>query len=140
MAYVNSGIEIKNTHYNWKMILVIALFLCGVVLLVILKLLNPAMDPQALFSAKPEIPSPSHAVITPKHTAVSASSSAAIKSDVGTHLAKPVVQSASTTPVISLVDPVVKSSVEPTQSNTIKSGPQTGIVCSAEDHDAQLCQ
>jgi hypothetical protein len=39
-----------------------------------------------------------------------------------------------------LVDPVVKSSVEPTQSNTIKSGPQTGIVCSAEDHDAQLCQ
>ena len=41
MAYVNSGIEMKSAHYDWKIIIVIALFLGAVTVLVVLKLVYP---------------------------------------------------------------------------------------------------
>ena len=56
MAYVNSGIEMKSAHYDWKIIIVIALFLGAVTVLVVLKLVYPDFEPGKLLSAASQVP------------------------------------------------------------------------------------
>ena len=50
MAYMNSGIEMKTSQYDWKMIALIMLFLGVVAVLVTVKLLFPDMTKEKLFS------------------------------------------------------------------------------------------
>lgn len=103
MAYVNSGIEMKSAHYDWKIIIVIALFLAAVTVLVALKLVYPEFEPGKLLSAASQVP-------------------VASAEPVMEHPASP---AKAKTPT---VNPIHKASVA------------SGIVCSAEDREAQLCQ
>jgi hypothetical protein len=154
MAYVNSGIEMKNTHYNWKMILLIALFLCVVALLAILKLLNPAMDPSALFSAKSAMPSPSQAVMPvsksamntlvskpkPVDTSSTIPSSTVEPSTTAAHVDSAIVHPALPSPVAQPTHVDLTSSAKRIPPMPSKTESPHEIACSAEDRDAQLCQ
>ncbi len=62
MAYVNSGIEMKTSQYDWKIIGFIILLLVAVCALVTIKLLFPDMTQEKLFSV---LSSSSPAVIPP---------------------------------------------------------------------------
>jgi hypothetical protein len=59
MAYVNSGIEMKSAHYDWKIIIVIALFLAVVTVLVALKLVYPNFEPGKLLAGGTQLSSAS---------------------------------------------------------------------------------
>lgn len=50
MAYVNSGIEMKTSQYDWRIIGFIILLLVAVCALVTIKLLFPDMTQEKLFS------------------------------------------------------------------------------------------
>ena len=126
MAYVNSGIEMKSAHYDWRLIIGIALFLGVVTVLVTLKLVYPDFEPGKWLSAASQEPvasaGPVKAAITP----------------VATPKTKPI-------PVIA-VKPLEAHAILPAKvktpavSLTEKTGVTAGIVCSAEDREAQLCQ
>lgn len=57
MAYMNSGIEMKTSQYDWKMIGLIMLFLAVVAVLVTVKLLFPEMTKEKLFAMLNSAPS-----------------------------------------------------------------------------------
>lgn len=159
MAYVNSGIAMKNTYYDWRIIILIALFLGVVTVLVILKLLYPDLEPQTLFSTV----SPSASVTAaPANTVTPARVVAAVTSPAVTAPASsaPATVNASTAEAINAITPARISKAEaPTTSpppmerpvvaateNTQPVRPATnvsatsGIVCAAEDREAQLCR
>ncbi|MFB0975001.1 MAG: hypothetical protein QMB71_02630 [Tolumonas sp.] len=57
MAYVNSGIEMKTSQYDWKMIALIILFLAAVAVLVTFRLLFPEITKEKLFAMLNSAPS-----------------------------------------------------------------------------------
>jgi hypothetical protein len=126
MAYVNSGIEMKSAHYDWRLIIGIALFLGAVTVLVALKLVYPDFEPGKLLSTTSQEPvasaGPVKAAITP----------------AAPPKTKPI-------PVIA-VKPLVAPAILPAKVKTPavspaeKAGVTAGIICSAEDREAQLCQ
>lgn len=125
MAYVNSGIEMKSAHYDWKIIIVIALFLGGVTVLVALKLVYPDFEPGKLLSAASQVPTASAEpakTITPVATPKTKPASITVSKPVIEHPASPA------------------KAKPPTISPVNKTGVAAGIVCSAEDREAQLCQ
>jgi len=129
MAYVNSGIEMKSAHYDWKIIIVIALFLAAVTVLVALKLVYPEFEPGKLLSAASQVPVASAEPVKNVRPAQVQATTPKIKPEPIT-IAKPVMEHPASpakakTPT---VNPIHKASVA------------SGIVCSAEDREAQLCQ
>ncbi len=126
MAYVNSGIEMKSAHYDWKIIIVIALFLGAVTVLVVLKLVYPDFEPGKLLSTASQVPTvsaePVKAVISPAATPETKSVPVIVAKPVMEHPALP---EKVKTPIVSPVN---------------KAGVAGEIVCSAEDREAQLCQ
>ncbi len=126
MAYVNSGIEMKSAHYDWKIIIVIALFLGAVTVLVVLKLVYPEFEPGKWLSAASQIPT------------ASAESAKAVITPAATPKTKPVPAMA--------VKPLVEHAILPAKVKTPAVSPAdkasvtAGIVCSAEDREAQFCQ
>lgn len=125
MAYVNSGIEMKSAHYDWKIIIVIALFLGGVTVLVAVKLIYPDFEPGKLLSAASQVPAASAEPVK----IVIPAATPKIKPTPST-VSKPVVER-----------PASPAKVKaPIVSPVNKTGVAAGIVCSAEDREAQLCQ
>ena len=126
MAYVNSGIEMKSAHYDWKVIIVIALFLAVVTILVALKLVYPNFEPGKLLAGGTQLSSVS---AEPVKNTISPAATPETKS-VPVIVAKPVMEHSALpekvkTPIVSPVN---------------KAGVAGEIVCSAEDREAQLCQ
>ena len=129
MAYVNSGIEMKSAHYDWKIIIVIALFLAAVTVLVALKLVYPEFEPGKLLSAASQVPVASAEPVKNARPAQVQATTPKIKPEPIT-IAKPVMEHSALpekvkTPIVSPVN---------------KAGVAGEIVCSAEDREAQLCQ
>jgi len=127
MAYVNSGIEMKSAHYDWKIIIVIALFLGGVTVLVAVKLVYPDFEPGKLLSAASQIPTGSADPVKTTRPALAAT---------------PKIKLAPST----VSKPVMERPASPAKAKAAtispvnKTGVAAGIVCSAEDREAQLCQ
>ena len=48
MAYMNSGLEMKTTQYNWKIISAILLIFLAACVLVAMKLLNSSLNTQKI--------------------------------------------------------------------------------------------
>jgi len=127
MAYVNSGIEMKSAHYDWKIIIVIALFLAAVTVLVALKLVYPEFEPGKLLSAASQVPVASAEPVKNARPAPAATSKI-----------KPA--------PITVLQPVMEHPASPAKAKTPtvnpihKAGVASKIVCAAEDREAQLCQ
>lgn len=142
MAYVNSGITMKNTHYDWKIIIAIVVFLIGVTALVAIKVVYPEFEPEKLLSTTP--------TSTPAHHLAEAKALQTVpvmpakKSESSQKVTS---QPDSTSPVKPkpLADDVIKPTEIKSLSATIPSSVQTAekaskIVCSVEDREAQFCQ
>lgn len=116
----------KSAHYDWKIIIVIALFLGAVTVLVVLKLVYPDFEPGKLLSTVSQVPTvsaePVKAVISPAATPETKSVPVIVAKPVMEHSALP---EKVKTPIVSPVN---------------KAGVAGEIVCSAEDREAQLCQ
>ena len=139
MAYVNSGIEMKSAHYDWKVIIVIALFLAVVTILVALKLVYPNFEPGKLLAGG---------------TQLSSASAEPVKNTRPIMATKPVAVAANPVtpqPQIKPISPVAPpppterpatmvSTQIPPLNSTHNTGETSAIVCSAEDREAQLCQ
>ena len=127
MAYVNSGIEMKSAHYDWKIIIVIALFLAAVTVLVALKLVYPEFEPGKLLSAASQVP---------------VASAEPVKNARPAPAATPKLKPAPIT--VSQPEMEHPASLAEAKTPTVnpinKAGVASKIVCSAEDREAQLCQ
>jgi hypothetical protein len=131
MAYVNSGIAMKSTHYDWKVIIAIAIFFIAVTALVIMKVAYPDFEPGKWLSATPQFTSAHHAAITtaaPKPVSVVPANPSANGPIVTKSPTKLVVASIKAPPPV-----VIEPSVQPAEKTS-------KIVCSAEDREAQFCQ
>nr|WP_321241405.1 hypothetical protein [uncultured Tolumonas sp.] len=129
----------KSTHYDWKIIIVIALFLALVTVLVALKLVYPNFEPGKLLAGGAPL---------------SSASAESVKNIKPTMATKPVVMAANPVtpqPQIKPIAPVatqppierpasVVSTKIPPLSSAHNTDETSAIVCSAEDREAQLCQ
>lgn len=168
MAYMNSGIEMKTSQYDWKMIGLIILFLAVVGVLVTVKLVFPDMTKEKLFAMLGSAPATTvsqpvpaatqpAAAVTPAQeqpaqtkTAVtaaiaSADVSAAPVAEPGN--VKPVQPTTKSDPAVTAVadthavadDTTSIAPVAP-QATPSRADSSRQIACSAEDRAAELCQ
>nr|WP_321272547.1 hypothetical protein [uncultured Tolumonas sp.] len=122
----------KSAHYDWKVIIVIALFLAVVTVLVALKLVYPNFEPGKLLAGGAPL---------------SSASAEPVKNTRPTMAANPVTQQlqmksispVATQPPIERPAAVVSTKIQPL-SSAHNTGETSAIVCSAEDREAQLCQ
>ncbi len=139
MAYVNSGIEMKSAHYDWRIIIVIALFLVAVIVLVALKLVYPNFEPAKLLAGGSQLSSASAEPV--KNTRpIMATKPVAMAANLVTPQPqiKPI-SPVATQPPIERPAAVVSTKIPPL-SSAHNTGETSAIVCSAEDREAQLCQ
>ena len=123
MAYMNSGIEMKTTQYNWKIISAILLIFLAACVLVVMKLLNSSLNTQKITAV---VLSPAALIAQPAVASVPDKKMAAV----------PVVNK--TASAVS-----VHHSPEVTHPQAAVPIPEViskRIVCSADDRAAQLCQ
>lgn len=139
MAYVNSGIEMKNTHYDWKIIIVIALFLALVIVLVALKLVYPNFEPAKLLAGGTPLSSASAEPM--KNTRPIIATKPVTKASNPVTPQPPIkpISPVATQPPIERPATVVSTKIPPL-SSVHNTGETSAIVCSAEDREAQLCQ
>lgn len=139
MAYVNSGIEVKSAHYDWKIIIVIALFLALVIVLVALKLVYPNFEPAKLLAGGAPLASVSAEPMKNPRPTTATKPVAKVSNPV---TPQPQIKPTSpvvTQPPIERPASVVSTKIPPL--NAVHNTDETStIVCSAEDREAQLCQ
>lgn len=129
----------KSAHYDWKVIIVIALFLAVVTILVALKLVYPNFEPAKLLAGGAPLSSASTEPV--KNTRPIMATKPVAKAS------NPVAQQPQIKPItpvatqLSIERPAaVLSTKIPPLSSAHNTGETSAIVCSAEDREAQLCQ
>ncbi len=155
MAYMNSGIEMKTSQYDWKIIGFIILLLVAVCALVTIKLLFPDMTQEKLLSAlsssSPGVSSTSPLPVPSEKSAAAASHPVIAVAEVPAKATPPAVEQ-----VVRTEANVVKSVPAETDAHLTtaatataatqhtaeepRSASKAQIVCSAEDREAELCQ
>jgi hypothetical protein len=123
MAYMNSGLEMKTTQYNWKIISAILLIFLAACVLVAMKLLNSSLNTQKITAV---VLSPAALVAQPAIASVPDKKMAA---------GPAVNKTASAVPAHNSPEITHPQAVVPIPAVTTKR-----IVCSADDRAAQLCQ
>ena len=139
MAYVNSGIEVKSAHYDWKIIIVIALFLAVVIVLVGLKLVYPNFEPEKLLAGGTPLASASAEPVKNTRPIMATKPVAKVSNPVTPQLQIKPTSPVATQPPIERPATVVSTKIQPL-SSVHNAGETSAIVCSAEDREAQLCQ
>lgn len=169
MAYMNSGIEMKTSQYDWKMIGLIILFLAVVGVLVTVKLVFPDMTKEKLFAMLGSAPATTVSQPVPAATQPAAAVTPAQEQPAQTKTAvtaaiasadvvsapvaepgnvKPVQPTTKPEPAVTAVtgthavadDTASAASIAPPQTTPSRSNTPTQISCSAEDRAAELCQ
>lgn len=155
MAYVNSGIEMKTSQYDWKIIGLIILLLVAVCALVTIKLLFPDITQEKLLSAlsssSPGVSTTTPQPVPSEKPAATVSHPVIAVAEVPAKAAPPAVE-----PVVRTEANVVKSAPAGTDTHLTTAATETAatqhtaeeprsvsktqIVCSAEDRAAELCQ
>jgi hypothetical protein len=139
MAYVNSGIEMKSTHYDWKIIIVIALFLAVVIVLVGLKLVYPNFEPEKLLAGGTPLSSASAEPVKNTRPIMATKPVAKVSNPVTPQPQIKPTSPVATQPPIERPASVVSTKIPPLNA-VHNAGETSAIVCSAEDREAQLCQ
>lgn len=139
MAYVNSGIEMKSAHYDWKIIIFIALFLAVVTVLVVLKLVYPNFEPGKLLSGGAQLSSANAEPVKNTRPIMAAKPVVMAANPVTPQPKTKPISPVATKPPIERPATVVSTKIPPL-SSAHNTGETSAIVCSAEDREAQLCQ
>ena len=139
MAYVNSGIEMKSAHYDWKVIIVIALFLAVVTILVALKLVYPNFESAKLLSGGAQLSSASAEPVKKTRPIMATKPVAMVSNPVTPQPQIKPISPVATQLSIERPASVVSTQIPPL-SSVHNTGETSAIVCSAEDREAQLCQ
>lgn len=145
MAYVNSGIVMKNTHYDWRVILVIAIFFVVVTALVVMKVIYPDFEPGKLLSGSAQLRSVNHATVinTERNSAPAVATSKADSEPLvkPTQSIEKVVKAPEPKPIAEpIIVPVKAQPTAIVESSAPTVEKSLSIVCSAEDREAQFCQ
>jgi hypothetical protein len=155
MAYMNSGIEMKTSQYDWRIIGFIILLLVAVCALVTIKLLFPDMTQEKLFSvlssSSPAVNTASPQNVPSEKSAATASHPVIAVAEVPAKATPPAVEQVvkTETKAVNSVPAATDThvTVETTETATTqhiaeepRSASKAQIVCSAEDREAELCQ
>lgn len=143
MAYMNSGIQMKTTQYNWKIISVILLILASVCVLVVIKLMNPAFNPKSVATvlSAPAVlvskPAQAAEVVQPKPAIAAVPKNAAPDIHDIQAAVVPVAENKTIHAAVAHAEPIL---IKPQAALPAADRSEKHIVCSAEDRAAQLCQ
>ncbi len=159
MAYVNSGIEMKTSQYDWKIIGLIILLLIAVCALVTIKLLFPDMTKEKLFSvlssSAPVVSTASPQNVPSEKSATNVSHPVIVVAEVPAKTIAPSVEKVVRTENNAVNSAPAETDVHLTTAATKKTETVTAqhhaeeprsvsetkqIICSAEDREAELCR